>query len=273
MRSDSTRVGVERVEVSTFTIPTVEAESDGTLTWDATTIAVVEILAGPKVGIGYAYAPPATACVIHDTLADVVTGSDAMAVGATWAAMVDAIRNQGRAGVVSAAISAVDLALWDLKGKLLGTAVVELLGAVHRAVPIYGSGGFTSFREGELIDQLQGWARSGIPAVKMKVGRDAAADIGRVAAVRAAIGDDIGLFVDANGAYSRKQALAAAERFAEQGVTWFEEPVSSDDLDGLRLVRDSAPPAWTSPPASTDTTSPTSAGCSRPERSTACRRT
>jgi L-alanine-DL-glutamate epimerase-like enolase superfamily enzyme len=156
--------------------------------------------------------------------------------------MVDAIRNQGRPGIVSSAISAVDVALWDLKAKLLGTAVIDLVGAVRRSVPIYGSGGFTSFSESELVEQLQGWARGGIASVKMKVGRDPEADIGRVAAARTAVGEDIALFVDANGAYSRKQALAIAGPFADQGVTWFEEPVSSDDLDGLRLVRDSVPP-------------------------------
>jgi L-alanine-DL-glutamate epimerase-like enolase superfamily enzyme len=139
------------------------------------------------------------------------------------------------------AIAAVDNALWDLKSKLLGVAVVDLLGAARDGVPIYGSGGFTSYTVAQLAGQLGGWARDGIAMVKMKVGRDAAADPARVHAAREAIGD-AALFVDANGGYGRKQALALAQRFAEDGVTWFEEPVSSDDLAGLELLRDRMPP-------------------------------
>ena len=139
------------------------------------------------------------------------------------------------------AISAVDIALWDLKARLLNVPLLTLLGAARKSVPIYGSGGFTSYSEKQLLDQLTGWVKQGITRVKMKVGRDAKADVGRVAAARAAIGPKAELFVDANGAYSRKQALAQAEKFAERNVTWFEEPVSSDDLAGLRLLRNRVP--------------------------------
>jgi L-alanine-DL-glutamate epimerase-like enolase superfamily enzyme len=164
-----------------------------------------------------------------------------MAIAANWNAMVSRTRNLGRPGVVSMAISAVDAALWDLKARLLDLPLVNLLGSVRESVPIYGSGGFTSYSIEQLQNQLGGWVERGIPRVKMKVGRDASADLGRVPAVRRAIGPDTELFVDANGAYSRKQALAQAEKFAELNVQWFEEPVSSDDLAGLRLLRDRAP--------------------------------
>ena len=157
--------------------------------------------------------------------------------------MVRAIRNLGRPGVVGGAISAVDVALWDLRAKLLGLSLADAVGRAHDARPVYGSGGFTSASDAELADQLAGWAAQGMGAVKMKVGREPARDVHRVETARAAIGDGVGLFVDANGAYSRKQALAMAHAFAQYGVTWFEEPVSSDDLDGLRLVRDGAPAA------------------------------
>jgi L-alanine-DL-glutamate epimerase-like enolase superfamily enzyme len=139
------------------------------------------------------------------------------------------------------AISAVDVALWDLKANLLNIPLVTLLGAVRTAVPIYGSGGFTSYSDEQLRNQLAGWVEQGIPRVKMKIGRDAKADLHRVAFARKAIGPDAELFVDANGAYSRKQAVEQANKFAENGVNWFEEPVSSDDLEGLRLLRDRAP--------------------------------
>ena len=139
------------------------------------------------------------------------------------------------------AISAVDTALWDLKARLLDLPLVTLLGQVRDALPIYGSGGFTNYSNEELQDQLRGWLEQGIALVKMKIGRDAKIDRQRVAAARKAIGEDVDLFVDANGAYSRKQALAQARALEEFNVTWFEEPVSSDDLEGLRFIRDRAP--------------------------------
>ncbi len=235
------RAAVERVDVEVFEVPTPEPESDGTLEWDSTTIVVVQVHADGQRGLGYSYGSPAIATVVHDTLTAVVCGSDPLATGRTFVDMVHAIRNQGRPGVVASAISAVDIALWDLKARLLGISVADAIGPSHLTVPIYGSGGFTSYDPDQLTDQLGGWARAGMSAVKMKVGRDADADPGRVEVARRAIGEEAGLFVDANGAYTRSQARAMAERFAESGVSWFEEPVSSDDLAGLRLVRDQSP--------------------------------
>jgi L-alanine-DL-glutamate epimerase-like enolase superfamily enzyme len=136
----------------------------------------------------------------------------------------------------------VDVALWDLKARLLGVALSTLLGRVREGVPVYGSGGFTSYSAEQMQHQLTGWAQQGITAVKMKVGSEPDRDAERVQHARNVIGESVGLFVDANGAYSRKQALALADTFArESGVSWFEEPVSSDDLEGLRLLRDRAP--------------------------------
>ena len=164
-----------------------------------------------------------------------------MAPAASWNAMVARIRNLGRPGIVSMAISAVDIALWDLKARLLDLPLAILLGTVRKSVPIYGSGGFTSYPDIQLQRQLAGWVEQGISRVKMKIGRDAAADVKRVQAARSAIGETAELFVDANGAYSRKQAQQQAQRFVEFNVSWFEEPVSSDDLAGLRLLRDHGP--------------------------------
>jgi len=233
---------IERIDVSAFTIPTDASESDGTYEWTSTTLVLVEVYAGAECGLGYTYADAATARLIHNQFVHVVAGLDAFAVPLAWQQMVQSIRNLGRPGIASMAIAAVDGALWDLKAKLLGLPLVSLLGAVRDSVAVYGSGGFTSYSLERLREQLGGWAGQGIRHVKMKIGRDACADRHRVAAARDAIGPDAELFVDANGAYSRKQALAQAESFAEQEVCWFEEPVSSDDLAGLRLLRDRAPP-------------------------------
>jgi L-alanine-DL-glutamate epimerase-like enolase superfamily enzyme len=233
-------VPITEVEVSAYTIPTDLPESDGTLEWDKTTIVLVRAHGGGKVGLGYTYADTSVAELIHGKLKPVVEGGDALSVARPWQEMQREIRNLGHPGLCAMAISAVDTALWDLKAKLLQVPLVMLLGQVRDAVPIYGSGGFTSYSIAQLEEQLGAWVAGGIRFVKMKIGRDARADVERVRAVRAVIGD-ADLYVDANGAYSRKQAIAQAERFAESEVKWFEEPVSSDDLDGLRLVRDRAP--------------------------------
>ena len=227
--------------VSVFTIPTNGRESDGTLEWTSTTMVLVEIKAGRVPGLGYTYGDKAIASLISDMLLPLLRGRDAMDVTGTWVAMTRAIRNQGRPGIASMAIAAVDAALWDLKARLLDVPLVKLLGAVREAVPVYGSGGFTSYSVDRLQRQLAGWVDRGIRAVKMKVGRTPADDPLRVRMAREAIGEETDLFVDANGAYTATQALIYADAFAEARVTWFEEPVSSDDLDGLRFVRERAP--------------------------------
>jgi L-alanine-DL-glutamate epimerase-like enolase superfamily enzyme len=232
---------IDRLDAAAYTIPTDAPESDGTLEWDSTTIVVVDVHAGGTAGLGYSYADASAAMLIERKLSDVVRGLDPMAVPEAWTAMQHAVRNLGRPGIAASAIAAVDMALWDLKARLLGVSLARLLGPARTDVPVYGSGGFTSYSQDRLRRQLGGWAASGIRRVKMKVGRDPAADAARVRTAREAIGPEAELFVDANGAYTRKQALDYADRFAESGVTWFEEPVSSDDLEGLRLVRDRGP--------------------------------
>ncbi|HEU5042618.1 MAG TPA: enolase C-terminal domain-like protein [Nocardioidaceae bacterium] len=234
-------VSIEQVEVSAYQVPTDAPESDGTLAWDSTTLVLVQVRAGGKTGVGYTYAGPAAAAVVSGKLAGVVEGRDAHTPAASWAAMQHAVRNLGKPGLVAEAISAVDVALWDLHARLLDIPLMVAIGAVHDGTPVYGSGGFTSYDDKQLADQLSNWAEAGIPRVKMKVGRDPDRDRQRLKVARKAIGDDVELFVDANGAYSRKQALQWAGIFAERDVRWLEEPVSSDDLEGLRLLRDQGP--------------------------------
>ncbi|MBV9297845.1 MAG: mandelate racemase [Verrucomicrobia bacterium] len=232
---------IEDIFVSCFTVPTETPESDGTLTWEKTTLVLVEAMAGGKVGLGYSYADVATGKLVESLLTDVVKGTNAFDIAGAYASMLHKVRNLGLPGISSMAISAVDNALWDLKGRLLGVSLLDLLGAVREKATVYGSGGFTSYSIERLQEQLGNWAAEGMKMVKMKIGRDPVADVARVRAAREAIGPKVDLFVDANGAYSRKQALAQAEQFAESEVRWFEEPVSSDDLEGLRLLRDRAP--------------------------------
>jgi len=233
---------IERLEVSAYTVPTDAPEQDGTFDWDATTVVVCEARAAGETGLGYTYGDVATGTLIESTLGGVVRGLDVMDVGAAWETMSRALRNAGRPGIGAMAIAAVDVALWDLKARLLDRPLVELLDAQREWVPVYGSGGFTSYSLERLREQLARWAADGIARVKIKISRRPEEDPARLDAARDAIGTDAELYVDSNGALSRSDAVVWARRLRDAWeVTWFEEPVSSDDVAGLALVRDRAP--------------------------------
>jgi L-alanine-DL-glutamate epimerase-like enolase superfamily enzyme len=232
---------VDALDVSSYTVPTDAPESDGTLAWDSTTIVVVEAHAGTATGLGWTYAPEAAGKVVEGSLARVVCGRSLDDLAAIWLAMGAHIRNAGRPGIAHCALSAVDIALWDLRARALGMPLVALLPAARDRVPVYGSGGFCSYSEERLRDELGSWVDQGIPRVKMKLGRNPEDDPQRLTAARDAIGPDTELYVDANGAFGAKEAIRWAARYTrEWDVRWFEEPVSSADLDGLRIVRENA---------------------------------
>jgi len=238
---------IESLAVTVYTVPTDAPDADGTLTWSSTTMVLVEVRSDEICGTGWTYGPAACAQVIIDQLADVVLGSDALDVGGAFDGMVEAVRNAGRSGLVGYAISAVDVALWNLKARSLGLPLHRLLGAVRGEVPVYGSGGFTSYDDEQLRTQLAGWVYGQhIPRVKIKIGESwgiqVARDLARMAQARDAVGPDVGLFVDANGGYDRKQAIRVIRAAGDLDIRWFEEPVSSDDLAGLREVRDAVTP-------------------------------
>ncbi|OBI13058.1 mandelate racemase [Mycobacterium sp. E2327] len=238
---------IDEVTAQAYEIPTDAPEADGTFAWSSTTLILAEVVGGGRRGLGYTYAAGACRELITGPLASAVKGHSALDVDDAWESMVRAVRNSGRPGLVSCAISAVDTALWDLKGKLLDLPVCRLLGVVHPEVPIYGSGGFTTYDDTATRAQLERWVDNWkIPRVKIKIGEssgsDERRDLDRIALARKVIGPDVELYVDANGGYRRKQAIRVAHAMAEHDVTWFEEPVSSDDLAGLREVRDQVTP-------------------------------
>ncbi len=227
--------------VRVFKVPTDAPEADGTCEWTSTTLVLVELNAGGKRALGYTYADEATGKVAEKLLGEVVQCLDVFAHTQIWLAMLRHVRNLGETGIAQMAIAAIDNAFWDLRARLLDCPVVHLLGLARPGIAVYGSGGFTSYNDGQLTDQLSGWADNGFSMVKMKVGTHPQDDPRRVQVARKAIGDDVKLFVDANGAYTVTQALYLSHAFAEHDVRWFEEPVSSDNLAGLRQVRERAP--------------------------------
>ncbi len=233
---------VEGLDAAVYVVPTDAPEADGTLAWDKTTLVLVTARAGGQQGIGWSYTAAAAASVVTGILAEVVTGRNALDVAGANEAMTRALRNVGRPGIGAMALSAADIALWDLKARLLGCPVAGLIGRARDDVPVYGSGGFTTYDDARTREQLSGWVdKDRIPRVKIKIGEswgsNESRDLARVALAREVIGPDPELFVDANGGYSTGQAVRMADQMDQFGVTWFEEPVSSQDLAGLAVIR------------------------------------
>ncbi len=230
-----------KLSARAFEIPTDAPEGDGTIAWSSTGIVLVEASADGFTGIGWTYGPAAAATIVADILAPVVQEVDPDDVPGAWLAMQQRLRNAGRPGVAGLALSAADNAIWDLKARRHNLPLARLLGTVRHRVPVYGSGGFTTYDDEQQHRQLVGWTEQGISRVKIKIaeswGSNEARDLARMAAARRSIGDGTELFVDANGGYSRKQAVRVMHAAADVDVRWFEEPVSSDDLEGLGEVR------------------------------------
>ncbi len=232
---------IENLVASAYKIPTETSESDGTIKWDSTTLVLVEVSAGGKQGVGYTYSGGAAVSVINTSLKKVVENENCLNIPLLSKKLFAAVRNEGECGIAAMAVSAVDNALWDLKAKIFDVPLCSLLGKANESMLLYGSGGFTSYTDAQTKEQFENWAAQGITHFKMKVGRDPDTDVHRVKAARKAIGDKAKLFVDANGAYSVKQAIEKANQFTEYNVSWFEEPVTSDNLTGLCFIRNHTP--------------------------------
>jgi L-alanine-DL-glutamate epimerase-like enolase superfamily enzyme len=233
---------IKDLKVSAYKIPTATPEADGTIEWNSTTLVLVEINAANKTGIGYTYANEASAVVIDKILKKIIIDANALDIPSLNTKMIAAIRNDGQTGIAMMAVSAVDNALWDLKAKIFDVPLCNLLGTAKESMLIYGSGGFTSYNKKQLQQQLSGWVDEGIQYVKIKIGTEPGKDVERVKEARDAIGDNTKLFIDANGAYTVKQAIEKSFQFAAYNISWFEEPVTSDNLEGLRFIREHVQP-------------------------------
>lgn len=243
VRNATTEPAIASIEAAAYTVPTDSPESDGTLKWDSTTMVCVFVEAAGTTGFGYTYSHKSAVSIVESVLRESVVGRNPFDIPAIWNDLFGSIRNLGQCGVAMMALSAVDTALWDLKAKLLGQPVIDLLGSVRESARLYGSGGFTSYSSVQMRRQLESWVGGdGMTAVKIKVGRQPDMDEERVLRARETIGDETELFVDANSAYNRKQALSSMHRFAEIArVVWMEQPLDPSDFDGLRLLRDQGP--------------------------------
>jgi L-alanine-DL-glutamate epimerase-like enolase superfamily enzyme len=234
-------IPVERIETSVYSVPTDAPEADGTFCWDDTTLVLVQVFGGGRVGTGWTYGSEVTAALVRSTLAPLLEGRIFDGVSDAWTEQVRALRNIGRPGIGSMAVSAVDCALWDLAARLADAPLYLLLGAATNTVPLYGSGGFTSYDSHQLDAQLHQWLDEGFVRVKIKIGEgwggNEARDLQRVRQTRDTVGPSVEVYVDANGGYAHDQACRVAAGLHELDVRWFEEPVSSDDLTGLADLR------------------------------------
>jgi len=234
-------IQIKKLSVSAYKIPTDAPEADGTIQWDSTTLVLVEIEAANKKGIGYTYADESAAFLIEHKLKDLVLHKNALDTQGISSFLTKQIRNSGTCGITMMAISAIDNALWDLKAKIFDVPLCKLIGQIKESMLVYGSGGFTSYSKKQLQQQFSNWAEQGIQYMKMKVGTHPEKDVQRVKDAREILNNEVELMIDANGAYTAKQALQKANEVIQYNVTWFEEPVSSDNLEGLHFIREHAP--------------------------------
>ncbi len=237
-RTDTPITGID---TAVYRFPTPQPEADGTVQWDATTAVTVTLRAARCAGLGWSYSSPAAATVVQEHLAGAVRDHDAFDVAAGWSAMTRACRNLIARGMVMQAVSALDIAWWDLKAQLLDIPLTRLFGKCRPEVPVYGSGGFTTLTDAQLDEQIGWWQSVGCTAMKIKIGEswgtDIERDLARVHKLRHLAGQNVELMVDANGGYTRGQARRVGAELDDLGVSWFEEPVSSDDLAGLGQLR------------------------------------
>lgn len=229
---------IDDVKVHFFKIPTVSpSECDGTLCWDSTGLLVVEVQTQDFLGVGYTYTDEAAKALVKTRFAPLLKSNDPSHIQKAMQVLFVEARNIGHQGIVAAALSALDIALWDLKAKLLQIPLSDLLGRHSEKILGYWSGGFTSYSTQDFEKEWSTAKDLGFECYKMKVGSHPMQDEDRVKIARSLLAPTDKLFVDANGAYSTRQAIALAEQFYKQNVSWFEEPVASDNKEGLKFVR------------------------------------
>ena len=193
-------------------------------------------------GYGWTLLGGATAikCIIQDDFAPLLLGEDPLNNERIWAKLNKRLQSVGRAGVVNQAQAAVDLALWDIKGKAAGMPVYKLLGGTRESAPVYGSdGGWLYMSVEEMVESFQGYLNQGMMGVKMKLGHDdPRIDIDRVTKVRKALGDDVWIATDANQKWEYPTALMVGRELEQLGIAWFEEPLWCDDIPGHSRLAD-----------------------------------
>ncbi|WP_171102068.1 mandelate racemase/muconate lactonizing enzyme family protein [Ruegeria sp. HKCCD7255] len=236
---------IARAQVNLFEVPLAEVLTDakhGDHTHFELVCVTITLNDGSE-GTGYTYTGGkggrAIAAMIEHDLVPFLIGKDATEVEALYEAMQWHVHYVARGGVASFAISAVDIALWDLRGKRTGLALWQMAGGQSDRCRAYAGGIDLNFPLPKLLDSIQSYLDRGFNGVKIKVGQPTLAeDVERVKAVRELIGPDVTFMVDANYSMSVDEAIAAAKAFKPFDITWFEEPIIPDDYKGFGRIAD-----------------------------------
>lgn len=232
---------IARVDVHLVSTPVAAGFADATRTVECVGFTVVRVTTDQGLeGIGLTYhevGGEATRSLIRKNIAPRIMGRDPLETEVLWNELFHYLRGVGRKGLTFAALSAVDLALWDLKGKIVGLPLYRLLGGNRTRVPVYASGGWTSYSDEQLVAEMQDMVARGYSHIKFKVGVDGATnprrDAARVRKVRDAVGPDVKLLIDANNCWDAATAVQFANTVRECDILLFEEPVLADDIPGL----------------------------------------
>ncbi len=228
---------IERVETTYYRLPLEPMGDAGHGAIDTEELITLDLHAEGLTGYGYAYTigrgGRAVRSLIDEDIVPLILGQDATDIRGLWDLMWQRLLYVGRGGLASFAIAAIDVALWDLYGVREGKPLYALLGAEPREIPAYGSGVDLPKPLDELLSQTEGFLERGLPGVKVKIGRpDPREDEERVEAVRALIGDDVDLMVDANMAWDADEALERGRRLERFDLYWYEEPTIPEDVSG-----------------------------------------
>ncbi|GAB6987271.1 mandelate racemase/muconate lactonizing enzyme family protein [Nocardioides pyridinolyticus] len=244
---------IQSLQTDYFLVPLETVLSDsthGTIPhFELVTVRVVD--SDGAEGMGYTYAVNSGARAFHvlieDYLAPVVVGQDPDRIEKIWQDMWWAVHYSGRGGHATSAISAVDIALWDLRARKANQPLWRLFGGYDPQVPVYAGGIDLDFTVPELLEQADRFQEQGYRAIKMKAGRPSLSeDVERVRSMREHLGDDFPLMVDANMKWSADQAIRAARALEEFNLLWIEEPTIPDDVAGhVRVVREGRTPVAT----------------------------
>jgi len=236
---------ISKIQVHLVSAPVTGGFSDATRQVEKVGFAVVRVTTDQGLeGLGITYhevGGEATKALIERNMTPRLIGRDPFETEVIWADMTSYLRGVGRKGLMFCALSAIDIALWDLKGKITGLPLYRLLGGTERRVPVYASGGWTSYSDEQLVEEITGMVRQGYRMVKFKVGveggRNLRRDVERVAKVREAVGPAIGIMLDANNCWDAATGVQFANRVRDLDIMWLEEPVPADDIPGLARFR------------------------------------
>lgn len=232
---------IKKIDVHLVSNPISAGYTDATRKVEMIGYTVVRITTDQGLeGIGVTYhevGGEATRELILRNMAPKLMDRDPLENEAIWQEFFHYLRGVGRKGLMYGALSAIDIALWDLKGKIVDLPLYRLLGGNRTKIPVYASGGWTSFSDDQLVDEMKGMVAQGYKMVKFKVGVEGGTnirrDVERVRKVREALGPNIELLVDANNCFDAATGVQLANRIREYDIFLFEEPVFADDIPGL----------------------------------------